>query len=128
MEQRGQKIEAEPVYRDISADYERIMTEEYSLAKWHDFLKTLKNENLILKIDLSNEIDESTFTRKANFMKAFREGGISKKHPPGYPGQRRIAIIKVTRKQRYGDDPTGKKTSGWAANAFCSDVEWEEVK
>ncbi len=125
--EQPENIEQEPIYRDISSDYERIMAEEHGSLKWHDFLMTLKDENLMLKIDLSEEADEYKFTRKANFMKAFREGGISKKHPPDYKGQRRIAIIKCTRKQKYGDDPSGKRTTGWAANAFASDVEWEEV-
>lgn len=135
MEQPEQKIEqelkSEPIPRDISADYERIMAGPYGFVEWHDFLRSLRKEPfLLLKIDLSKETDEFTFTRKANFMKAFRQEGTSPKDKAQYEGkpQIRVAIIRCTSQQIHGSDPKGIKTHGWAANAFASGVDWEEVK
>ena len=131
MENSQSKIEKAPEPRDISADYERIWAEPYGFAVWHDFLKSLRKEPfLLLKIDLSKETDESAFTRKANFMKAFRQEGTSPLDKAQYEGkpQIRVAIIRCTSRQIHGSDPKGMKTHGWAANAFASGVEWEEAK
>jgi len=135
MEEAENKTEhmekTEPIPRDISVDYERIMAEPYGFAVWHDFLRSLRKEPyLLLKIDLSNESDQDIFVRKANFMKAFRQGGSSKLDKAEYEGKLpiRVAIIRCTSQQYNGADPKGIKTSGWAANAFASGVEWEETK
>lgn len=131
MENPQSKIEKAPEPRDISADYERIMAQPYGFAEWHDFLRLLRKEPFLsLKIDLSKETDEYAFTRKANFMKAFRQEGTSPLDKAQYEGkpQIRVAVIKCTSQQRNGSDPRGIKTTGWAANAFASGVDWEEAK
>ena len=104
--------------RDVSAEFQECMQAPHGVFKFLDFLRTLRKEpTLLLRVDLSIVEDEVEFTQRAKFLKGFKESKEG--------SQKRISIIRATRRQRYGEK---KKSLGWAANVFSSGVEWEEVK
>ncbi|MDD4900959.1 MAG: hypothetical protein PHS62_02485 [Patescibacteria group bacterium] len=121
MEKPEQKIEQEPKPRDISADYSRIMAGENKSRLWSEFILTLEGEKqLLLIVDLSKIKDKKEFRRQAISVKSFRMGETG--------AQRRIAVVRATAQQRYGSDPTGGTTYGWADDILNSGIRWEEVE